>query len=715
MRLETLFSPQSIAVIGASTRSGSVGHALTRNLLENGYQGKIFPVNPKATTLFDLPCYARIGDIPETVDLAIIIIPAATVPAALREAGEKGVQAAVIISSGFKESDPAGQMLEKEIIALARHYHLALLGPNCLGFLRPTLGLNASFAASLPQSGAIAFFSQSGALCTAILDLAQDTLGFSHFISTGNKAVIAENDLLRFCSRDESVKIIGFYAEGISDAPRLIETGRALVVRPESLPVIALKSGTTAAGTEASSSHTGTLAGNDVAYQALFLQARILRAKTLEHLLELLEGFSKNPLPTGNRLGIVTNAGGLGVLATDSAATANLTLASLSDETRDRLRALPPAANIHNPVDVLGDALADRYRLAIESLIQDPGVDMLLVIVTPQAMTQAKETAHVIAAAKKQSAKPLLVVWCGDDSLQAGTPILRQSKVATLRYPESGARTLGALAQVAAWRTERRHTSFDYSDPEVDRETAAAVMDKARVQDRLVLTEIEAYRVLQAYGFPVPPAFVAQNSAEALAITRRLAQPAAMKIISPDISHKSDAGGVLLNVAPETGDRGYETLLARVSAKQPEALLEGVLVTAMHTRPGGREIILGLKKEPGLGTLVAIGLGGIFVETLQDIAMRFAPITPEDAEEMIRSLKSYPVLAGTRGQAGSHLPTLVTLIGKLSRLATDFPDIAELDVNPVLAFSDPTAFVVLDARIRLIPSDAARQAKKKRG
>lgn len=699
MHLESLFTPHSIAVIGASTQPGTVGNTLTANLLKNGYTGKVFPVNPKTETLFDLPCYKTISDIPATIELAIIIVPAKIVPDILKECGEKDVRAAIIISSGFKETGAEGQALENQVTAIAKQYDIALLGPNCLGFLHPKIGLNASFANQLPTSGHIAFFSQSGALCTALLDLSHNHLAYSHFVSTGNKATIDENALLRFFAQDDAVNVLGFYTEGLCDGHDLIETGRAILSRSESKPIIALKSGQTAAGTAASSSHTGALAGSDAAYEALFKQARIIRAQSLEHLFDLFTVFSQNGLPAGKRLAIVTNAGGLGVLATDAAVLAGLTLAKLSPETEVKLKTiLPAAANIHNPIDVLGDALADRYQAALEIVSADPQADMLLIIVTPQTMTQAKETAEAIANTKKHSGKPMVVVFCGADSLQEGLTVLQKNKIAAIPYPEAGAEALAALAQVALWRQDASITPFHFDN--IDRDKATHIFEQAKAAGRTQLYETEVWDILKAYGFPFLESRIVISGTEAAAAARAFNRPVALKIISPDISHKSDAGGVILNVTADDASAAFDRMMQMVHERMPDARLEGALLVEM-AQAGGREIILGMKQEPGLGRLLMAGLGGIFVETFKDVAFRFAPLTQEDAREMLAELKSAPLLIGTRGQTGIDMPTLIDFIGRLSQLVTDFPEIAELDINPLLAFSDSSAFRVLDARIRL--------------
>lgn len=698
MHLSSLFSPHSIAVIGASTKAGSVGNSLTENLLRFGYAGKVYPVNPKAETLFGLPCYKNIADITDEVELAIIIIPAAFVPQALREAGEKGVRGAIIISSGFKETGENGKALELDIIRIAKEFDIALLGPNCLGLLHPKIGLNASFAKIMPEPGNIAFFSQSGALCTALLDLTSESLGFSSFVSDGNKALIGEDELLRYFAQDNETKVIAFYSEGMSDAEKIIEVGRAILSRSEPKPIIALKSGRTSAGTAASSSHTGALAGSDAAYQALFKQARMIRADGFEHLLTLLPVFAFNPLPRGKRLGIVTNAGGLGVLATDAAVTHGLEIATLTPETVEKLTVLPPAASKHNPIDVLGDALADRYTLAIEAVAADPQVDMLLVIVTPQAMTEAKATAQAIFDIKNRSGKPLVAVFSGQDSLEEGLSILKEKNIATVGYPEAGAQALAALATVATWRTNQLSTPFVFND--VDEESARAVIERVRERGQTTLYETEVWEVLASYGFHFLKSQVVRSEEEAHTVATSFSGPTALKIISPNITHKSDAGGVLLGVRAEEAGEKYTELIQRVKEKVPDARLEGALMVEMAPT-GGYEIILGMKHEPGLGKLIMAGLGGIFVETFKDVTFRFAPMNREDASEMIHELRSLPLLLGTRGKDGIDIEALIDALGRLSLLIEDFPEIEELDINPLLTFKNGADFRILDARIRL--------------
>ncbi len=697
--LETLFSPKSVAVIGASTEPGSVGNDIAKNLIESTYGGEVFPVNPKTDTLFGRRCYASIGDIAETPDLAIIIVPARIVPEVLRETAEKGTRAAIVISAGFKETGEEGLALETELAAIASEYGIALLGPNCLGFLHPKLNLNASFAPILPTEGGNAFFSQSGALCTAILDLSRERIGFSKFVSTGNKATIDERDLLSYFAADEETKTISFYSENLSDAPGIVDLGRGILSRAEPKPIIALKSGRTDSGMKASSSHTGALAGSDVSYTALFRQARMIRADSLRGLLDTVSLFSENRVPDGNRVAIITNAGGPGVLAADAAAAAGLALAKISPETKTALRGmLPKAASAENPVDVLGDAKSDRYRFALEHVAKEEGVDSILVILTPQSMTEAEETARAIVDTKRGSGKPVVAVFAGTALLQKGAAILREAGVSVFSYPEEAAQALGNLSQVAKWRASSFSPKSEFTD--IDTAKAKEVITRAYAEERTMLYEREAYEVLDAYGFPLLKSRYVKSAEEAARAALEIGAPVALKIVSPDIIHKTESGGVILGVKPEEAEESYEKLLRQVRMKAPEARLEGAMVIEM-AHSGGKELILGLKKEPGLGTVIVAGLGGIYTEMFKDASFRFVPIVKEDAEEMLGELRSASLLSGVRGETGIDKDHLISLLERLSKLAEDFPEIRELDINPLTVFPDSENFRVIDARIAI--------------
>lgn len=699
MNLSPLFRPSSVALIGASTDETSVGHSLAKNLL-TGFSGAVYFVNPKATTLLGAECFPSVEALPATPDLAIVAVPAKVVPAVLTALGRRGIGAAVIISSGFKEIGPEGKKLENELIGIAKEHGVALLGPNCLGIILPHLSLNASFATALPKAGSIALFSQSGALLTAILDRSREILGFSACVSTGNKAIIAERELLSYFAQDDATKVIGFYSEDLVDAPALIETAQAILARGTPKPIVVLKAGTTGAGSEASSSHTGALAGSDAAYSALFDQAGIIRAQDLSEFLALLEAFSTNPLPTGRRVGIVTNAGGLGVMATDAAAKNGLQMARLSPEHEKTLaEALPKAANVKNPIDVLGDARSDRYELAFNTVLGSDDIDSLIMIVSPQAMTEGKQTADALVSARDRSQKPIIAVLAGGAGLEAARETLRAHGIAVTDTPESAARLIGALTMVGSARefgSAKPFPSFV-----INESAARDIIQKARKQGREQLFEEEALGVLAAYGFrPLAHTFV-RSREEAKAAIEKIGRPCALKIVSPDIIHKSDVGGVRLDIASDGAEDAYDALIETVRGNAADARIEGALVVEM-AETGGTELILGAKREPGLGTVLLVGLGGIFVEIFHDTTLRFAPISPKDAHAMLADLQSFPLLTGARGKESIDVSAIEESLGRLSRLVLDFSEIEELDMNPLLVFPEQEKFRLVDARIRIV-------------
>lgn len=704
-RLDSLFQPRSIALIGASTDTGSVGYDIAKNLTIGSFAGEVFFVNPKAQSLFDRPCYKTIGDISAEIDLALIVVPAKIVPQVLREAGEKGVRAAVVISSGFKETGEAGAQLENEIRDIATRYGIALLGPNCLGFIAPRIGLNASFASAIPREGSIAFCSQSGALMSALLDGAKDRLGFSAFVSLGNKTALSEASFFEHFGAESDTRVMGCYTEGLTDGPRIIALGRRLAQRERPTPIIALKSGKTEAGTAASSSHTGAVAGSREALAALFRQARIVEAHTFAELVDLLAVFSANPLPRGRRLAIVTNAGGFGVLATDAAIESGLQLASLSQDTQEKLRSvLPPAGSVKNPVDLLGDAKADRYAQALEFVAEDPAVDLLLVLLTPQTMTEPEVTAKALVAIRdKKPTLPLVAVFAGEDLVLPGKRLLRQAGIATLDSPEAGARALGQLATAGEWSRETSDTPLPRLT-DAPTEQAKSMIAHAIDQKRFQWNERDTRALLKLYGLPFLETAVVSSRDEALAEARGIGRPVVLKIVSPDIIHKSDVGGVRLNVAPDDVSGAYDELLATVKKNMPQARIEGVSVAEM-AQSGGLELIFGLKKEPGLGTLLVVGLGGIYVEMFHDISLRFLPLSMADIDEMLGELKTLPILHGARGQAGIDLGRLKELMARLAQFALDCPEVEALDLNPVLAFPNGRDFRILDARLTLTPRE----------
>jgi len=695
-RLDLFFRPSSVAVIGASRDPEKLGYAVLANLKDGGFSGALYPVNPKAEEILGLKAYPTVLDIPGPVDLAVIVIPYPLVPEALRQCGEKGVPAAVVISAGFREAGREGLERELELVQIARQYHIRLIGPNCLGVIDTHTPLNATFAAGMPPGGPIAFMSQSGALGTAVLDMAlAGRIGFSRFVSLGNKADVNEVDLLEAWEDDPGSRVILAYIEGLPDGQKFMEVARRVTRKK---PVVAVKSGVTRSGARAVSSHTGSLAGSEAAYHAAFRQAGVIRAESMEHLFDLALAFAYQPLPRGDRIAIVTNAGGPGILATDALEHAGLQLARFRPETVQALMAdLPSAASAANPVDVLGDALADRYEHALRLVLADPGVDGVLVIVTPQAMTQIEETAHVVGRVARETDKPVLGCFMGESRIAAGIAILQQYGIPNYPFPE---RAAAALAAMVRYRQERERPSYAPTHFEADTAAVRKVLDEVRAQGRVSIGDAEARAILEAYGFPLPPSRLTATPEEAIAAAEEMGYPIVLKVASPDILHKTDVGGVRLNLrSPADVRDAFDLIVYRASRYVPGARIWGCLVQKMV--PPGREVLIGMSRDPQFGPLVAFGLGGIYVEALKDVVFRVAPFGPEEAAEMIREIRSYPLLEGVRGEPPADHAALVDALCRVSQLVTDFPEIVELDINPLVVYEEGRGAVALDMRLVL--------------
>jgi len=693
--LDFVFKPKSVAIVGASTKIGSVGNGITKNLSQ-GFSGAVYPVNPKAEELYGLKCYPTLTSIGQPVDLMVIVVPAAIVPLILEEGGALGIKGAIIISAGFKE---AGNVdLENSVISICHKYDIALIGPNCLGIINPSLKLNASFAAFTPVPGNVAFISQSGALCTAILDCATNMgIGFSKFISVGNKAVLDETDILDYLKNDEDTDVVAMYAEQLEEPERLMAKIKDLSHAAKPIPVVVLKSGKTSAGAGASASHTGALAGNDAAYAALFRQSGIIRANTSEELFDYIKVFSANQVKKAAHLAIVTNAGGPGVLAIDATVTHGLTVAVLSEATKKALAAvLPSEANIHNPVDVLGDAKADRFEAAISLVLADDNVDILTVILTPQSMTEVAETAKVIIAARDKYHKPITVAFMGHELVEPGLEILKDNQIAAYSYPESAIKSLSALEKFYHDTQSVSEEITEFKD--VDYEAVSKIFTQAKASGIYSFPEASALAILEAYRLPVLVSRVAHSPEEAEEIAKSIGKNVVLKIVSPDILHKTDAGGTMLNVAPEEAAAKFTEMMARVATAKPEAKLEGVLIVEMVSDPGV-ELILGSVKDPSLGNTIMLGLGGIFVEITKDVVFGLNPLRRSDVINMIGSLKSRKILEGARGTKVSDKEAIIECVLRLAKLLTDFPEIKEMDINPLLVLEEGKGAKVLDARI----------------
>lgn len=695
MDIEKLFTPSSIAIIGASTRPGSVGNDIVKNLTGQGFGGDIYPVNPNATELYGKKCFANIQDISEAVELAIVVVPAAFVLEVIKGAAEKGVSAVIVISAGFKEIGNAE--LEEEIRSVCDDHDIALLGPNCLGVINPAISMNASFATRMPEVGSIAFLSQSGALCTAMLDYsARENLGFSKFASIGNKAQIDEVMLMRFLKEDPETKVIVLYMEQLSDATGFVEVVRQCV-HEANKPVLVVKSGVTSVGASASASHTGALAGNDAVYDAIFEKAGAIRVRDFDDLFEYLAGFSSGRLPKGSRTAVLTNAGGPGVLATDEIILQGLSLATLSEGTKKQLKdSLPVAANSHNPVDVLGDADAERYQKALELLLGDDGVDNVIVVLTPQSSTQIAETAVAISNLSKTTEKMVYAVFMGAVDVEKGIEVLQQGGVPVSRFPQKAVRTLSVLWDFAGAREKKVDEEFTLVFPE--QKNAEEIF--FRYPDGGEMSSADAMQFFEAYGFSVTRSMSIRSADEAEEAVSKVGGVAAFKILSPDISHKSDAGGVMLHVTPENAREAYETIYTRVRSNVPDAKLEGILVAEMVVEKGA-EFILGSVKDSNLGHAVMVGFGGIYVEVFRDIAFGAVPVSKDEAKRMVERLKSKALLRGSRGGEMLDEEMLLESIGRMSHLLQEHPEIVEADINPLVIFAKGKGVKVLDARMTL--------------
>ncbi len=695
MTLEGFLRPQSVAVIGASRDPRKVGYQILRNLKEAGFEGPLYPVNPKAAEILGLKCYKDVSELPETPDLAVVVVPAAAVPATIRTCGEKGIHAAIVISAGFKEVGAEGAALEEELVATARTYGVRIVGPNCLGIMATPSKLNASFG-SMPLPGSIGMISQSGALITGILDMAQGQgIGFSAVVSIGNKADVDEEEFIRALAEDRHTRVIVGYLENILQGERFMRTAERVVAEK---PILVVKAGRTAAGARAASSHTGSLAGREAAYECAFRRCGVIRAQTIEQLFDMAVLFAEQPLPQGDRFAVITNAGGPGIMAADACESYGLTFARLSEETEKKLSEfLPPAANIHNPVDVLGDSGAERYAKSLELVLADPGVDVVLVLLTPQAVTDPMGTAQAIVRSAEKSTKPVVACFVGDKEVKQAVQFMRGKGVPVYQEPYRAVAAIKATCDYVAWCNRPPRVVRRFA---VNRIKVEKIFRRYRRMGVQIVGEQDAKDVLQAYGVLTPAGDLARSEEEAVRIANRIGYPVVMKIASPVITHKSDVGGVKVGLSSEEDVRdAYELMMLRVKRRMPGAQIEGVTVQEMI--PGGREVIVGMSRDPQFGPLLMFGFGGIYVEVLQDVAFELAPVTEEEARNLITSTRTYALLRGVRGEEAADVEALAECIQRIGQLVTDFPEIEELDVNPIKVREVGRAAVAIDARIRL--------------
>jgi len=699
--MREFFKPRAVAVVGASRREGKAGHSILLNLLRGGFPGAIYPINPGTPDILGVKAYPDVCAIPATIDLALLVIPAAQIQAALEACAGKGARAAVVISAGFKEIGGEGAALERALRRRARELGIRVLGPNCLGVISTQGRLNASFSPGMPPEGGIGFFSQSGALGTAILDWAVGRqIGLSKFVSLGNKMDLSEVEAVQALSEDPDTSVILGYVEGIERGREFME---AALAASRKKPLIMYKAGTTSAGARAASSHTGALVGSDKAVEAALRQSGVFRVHSLEDLFDLAQAFSSQPLPSGPRLLILTNAGGPGIIAADAVEKARAELAQLCDETVTRLRRiLPPTAALYNPVDVIGDARADRYQKALEVLLPDPGVDGVLVLLTPQAMTEVDKTAEFVGRAAASAGKPVLTSFMGEASMGKAREILRGYHVPDYPYPEGAVRAFEALAVYRSWRDSPGEQPVLFP---CRAQEAGKRIRKARAQGRIDLGESEARFIAEAFGFRFPCSVVAQTAEEAVNAAEEAGYPVVLKIVSAEILHKTDVGGVKVGLrGPKEVREGFLEITTRVRRLFPDAPIQGVMVQEMVT--GGKEVILGMSRDPQFGPLLMFGLGGIYVEVLKDVTFRVAPITARDAEEMIREIRSFPLLLGVRGEKPADLEALVEGLQRLSQLAMELPEVLEMDINPLMVRPAGEGAVAVDVRMSLVHEEA---------
>lgn len=699
--LDKVFRPQSVAVLGASSKPTSIGRTVVQNLVDAGFVGDIYPVNPNYTRVEGRTCYANVAEAPQTPDLAVICTPASTVIDLVRECGEAGVLGLVILSAGFRESGEAGLDLERELSrAVAQFDGMRVVGPNCLGIMAPHANLNASFANATPLGGRVAFISQSGALCTAVLDWAlAEHVGFSHFVSVGNMMDVTIGDLIDYFAMDEATESIILYIESVTEVREFMSAARAFARRK---PIIAYKAGRFVESAEAAASHTGAMAGVDTVYEAAMNRAGIVRLDEMSDMFDCAELLARQTAPKGPRLAIVTNAGGPGVMATDALLARNGELAKLSTETLAKLdEVLPAAWSQRNPVDALGDADPERLAKALEIVLADEGVDAVLTVFAPQAVSEPTAAAEAVIELAKRARKPILTAWMGGASMSTAIDRFNQAGIPTYAAPEQAVRAFMYLVQYARTREVLYETPRDMPvDFSLDRGKLRGVFDTILSEGLDTLTESTSKAILEAYEIPIAKPYVARSVSDAVQLSNRVGYPVALKVMSPQITHKTDVGGVMLGLANDREvAEAYEQIISLAQDKRPDARVDGVTVQKMVSSPVGQELIVGARRDKVFGMVLLVGAGGTAAELFQDRAIELPPLSERLARRMLESLRSWPLLNGYRGRPKANIDRLIEVLMRLSYLVADYPEIKELDVNPLLV--TPSDVVALDARIIL--------------
>jgi len=698
--LDVFFRPKSVAVIGATETVGSVGRTLLWNLVTSPFGGTVYPVNPKRPSVLGVKAYKCIADIPEPVDLAVIVTPPPSIPGIIKECGENGVHGAIVISAGFKEIGPEGAELERQLLVEARAAGIRVIGPNCLGVMSPLSGLNATFSTTIARPGPVGFISQSGALCTAVLDWSlKEMVGFSAFVSVGSMVDVGWGDLIDYLGNDPKTKSIVIYMESIGNARSFLSAAREVALTK---PIIVIKPGRSAAAAKAAASHTGSLTGSDEVLEAAFRRSGVLRVNNIADLFYMAEVLSKQPSPRGPRLSIVTNAGGPGVLATDALITGGGELAEISPEAMEEFNAvLPPTWSHNNPIDIIGDASPERYAKALEIAAKDPHSDGMLVILTPQAMTDPTLIAEQLKPLARQEGKPLLASWMGGVDVAAGEEILNRANIPTFPYPDTAARAFNYM-----WKFRYNLNGLyetpalpeDSADWMPERKLVESLVEKVRAEGRTILTEFESKEVLRAYGIPVAQTIIASTDAETTAAARKIGYPVVLKLYSETITHKTDVGGVQLNLGSEEAVlRAFRAIQESVAAKVGAQHFQGVTVQPMIRLKDAYELIIGSSLDPQFGPVLLFGSGGQLVEVFKDRSLALPPLNSTLARRMMEQTKIYKALKGVRGRKPVDLQALEMLMVRFSALVAEQRWIKEIDINPLLA--SPDGLIALDARV----------------
>ncbi|MFX4262372.1 acetate--CoA ligase alpha subunit [Pelotomaculum propionicicum] len=691
-------NPKSLAVIGASNTPGKIGNAIVINLIKSGYKGKIYPINPKEKEISGLPCYASLSDVPGDVEMAIFCIPARKAMETAEECGKKGIKNLVVITAGFKEIGRSGAELEKEFMAVCSQYGMRVLGPNVVGFIDTHTPINATFLKGFPPKGEIAFISQSGAILASILDWSQSAgIGYSKIYSLGNKADLSEVDFIAEAADDPNTKVILCYIEDVSHGPEFLKVvGEATRKKP----VIILKSGTSQSGALAASSHTGALAGSELAYNTAFKRCGVLRVSSMSELFDLAISFVNQPVPQGDRVAIVTNSGGPGIIATDKVEAHGLQMARFDRDTIEELRSyLPAEAGIYNPVDVLGDAKADRFRFALEKVFKDENVDSVVLLLCPVAVTEPLDTARALVDfSRLYPEKTVVSAYMGGKSLAEGAALLSGSGIPCFSMPEPAVAVIAGMTSYRKMK-ERAGAEGRKTDIKPDLKTVKAVFYDVKRDNRLALLGSEAAEVIEAYGIAAAPTILSQNPDEAAEIADQLGYPVVLKIASPKIMHKTDVGGVISGIqSAEEVKNAYVNIIENVHRYLPKVVPYGIEIQKMV--PKGIELIVGMTRDVQFGPLIGFGLGGIFVNLIKDVSFRLAQgLTSAEITEMIAETKAYSLMKGYRGDSPVDILAVSEAIRRLAVLATDFPEITEIDINPVFAYEDGIA--ALDVKITL--------------